>query len=136
MIKAVLFDLDGTLYDRDALAEQLFAAQYRVFERELSGVGRARFLRDVHAMDEQGHGDKDTGYARLVKEWGLDAVLATRLVEQFWSSYDGLCALPDDTRSTLEELRRRGLKLGVITNGQGVRQRRKLAALGLPLAGA
>jgi FMN phosphatase YigB (HAD superfamily) len=28
MIKAVLFDLDGTLYDRDRLAAELFAQQY------------------------------------------------------------------------------------------------------------
>lgn len=134
MIKAVLFDLDGTLYDRDELAARLFDDQYRAFEHELSGVGRERFLRDVHAMDEHGHGDKETGYVRLVCAWGLDAALATRLIDQFWSSYDGLCALPEDTRSTLEELRRRDLKLGVITNGQSVRQRCKIAALGLERA--
>jgi putative hydrolase of the HAD superfamily len=134
VIKAVLFDLDGTLYDRDALAERLFAAQYRAFERQLASIGRERFLRDVHAMDEHGHGDKETGYVKLVAAWGLDAALAIRLIDQFWSSYDGLCALPEDTRWTLEELRRRDLKLGVITNGQSVRQRRKLAALGLESA--
>jgi putative hydrolase of the HAD superfamily len=134
LIKAVLFDLDGTLYDRDALAARLFDAQYREFERELSSVGRERFLRDVHLMDEHGHGDKETGYSNLVRAWGLDARLATRLIDQFWSSYDGLCALPEDTRSTVAELRRRDLKLGVGTNGQGLRQRRKLAALGLERA--
>lgn len=131
MIKAVLFDLDGTLYDRDALARELFEGQYRVFAGELRGLSRERFLEDVHAMDEHGHGDKDSGYPRLVRAWGLDDALARRLIEHFWSSYDGLCVLPEDTRWTLEQLRSRQLKLGVITNGQSVLQRRKLAGLGL-----
>ena len=29
MLKAVLFDLDGTLFDRDAAVSELFAAQHR-----------------------------------------------------------------------------------------------------------
>lgn len=131
MIKAVLFDLDGTLYDRDAVAAVLFERQYAAFAHELEGVSRERFLHDVHAMDEHGHGDKDAGYPRLVRAWRLDAALAARLNEHFWASYDGLCTLSEDTARALRELRARRLTLGVITNGQGVRQRRKLAALGL-----
>jgi FMN phosphatase YigB (HAD superfamily) len=37
-IKAVLFDLDGTLYDRDRLAGELFELQYTLFAAELLGV--------------------------------------------------------------------------------------------------
>lgn len=131
MIKAVLFDLDGTLYDRDTVAEQIFALQYRAFAAELASVGRERFLRDVHAMDEHGHGDKDAGYRRLVEAWRLDAPLAERLNAHFWATYDGLCTLPDDTRVTLRELRRRGLVLGIVTNGESARQRKKIDTLGL-----
>jgi len=131
VIKAVLFDLDGTLYDRDAVAAVLFERQYAAFANDLDGVSRERFLRDVHAMDEHGHGNKDLGYPRLVREWGLEAALAARLNEHFWAQYDGLCTLADDTVRTLRALRERGKTLGVITNGQGARQRRKLTALGL-----
>jgi putative hydrolase of the HAD superfamily len=131
MIRAVLFDLDGTLYDRDALAEALFEQQYREFEADLCGISRERYFRDVHAMDEHGHGEKESGYRNLVRAWGLDDALTPRLIDHFWASYDRLCVLSDDTAHTLRELRARGLKLGVITNGQGIRQRRKLAALGI-----
>jgi putative hydrolase of the HAD superfamily len=131
VIKAVLFDLDGTLYDRDRLASTLFDDQYTVFAGELRGVSRERFLRDVHAMDNHGHGLKETGYPAVVRGWGLDAALAGRLFEHFWDNFDDHCRLDADTRDTLAELRKRGMKLGVVTNGPGVMQRRKLAVLGL-----
>jgi len=131
MIKAVAFDLDGTLYDRDALAEILFDRQHRTFAAELRGISRERFLRDVHEMDEHGHGDKESGYVRLVRQWQLDDSLAARLVEHFFATYTTLCVPSEHCANTLRELRERGLKLGVITNGPSSLQRRKLAALEL-----
>jgi len=131
MIKAVLFDLDGTLYDRDRLAQTLFEQQYREFAPDLAGMSRERFLRDVHEMDEHGHGEKEAGYLRLVRAWRLHDGLAPRLIEHFWATLDALCVPSWHTLDTLRELRERGLKLGVITNGEGARQRRKLASLGL-----
>jgi len=131
VIKAVLFDLDGTLYDRDALAEILFEQQYRTFAAELRGISRERFLRDVHEMDEHGHGEKEPGYVRLVREWQLDDALAPRLFEYFFATYGTLCVPNEDSATTLRALRERGLKLGVITNGPSALQRRKLAALAL-----
>jgi putative hydrolase of the HAD superfamily len=131
MLRAVLFDLDGTLYDRDRVAAALFEDQYHAFAAELRGVSRERFLRDVHEMDDHGYGAKETGYLNLVRRWRLDDALAGRLVAHFWGSYDGHCRPSDDTRGTLDALRARQLKLGVVTNGGGERQRRKIEALGL-----
>jgi putative hydrolase of the HAD superfamily len=131
MIKAVLFDLDGTLYDRDRLAAELFEQQYASFASELRGVSRERFMLDVLAMDAHGHGPKESGYAALGESWGLDAALTSRLLAHFFESYDRHCYLTDDVRRTLDDLRGRKFKLGVITNGGSAMQRRKLAALGI-----
>ncbi len=48
MIRAVLFDLDGTLYDRDGLAAALFEEQNDAFAADLRAV--ARDLADVLAI--------------------------------------------------------------------------------------
>jgi len=131
MIKAVFFDLDDTLYDRDALVQRLVAEQHASFEGELPGISRERFVSEVLAMDDHGDGDKAQGYQRLVAEWQLELDLANRLCRFFWSSYDQHCHLSPDTATTLRTLKAHGKRLGVITNGSTDRQRRKLAALGL-----
>lgn len=131
VIEAVLFDLDGTLYDRDRLATELFTEQYSSFARELPGISEERFMRDVLAMDEHGHGSKESGYPALTRAWGVDTALAGRLLSHFRETYHRHCHSGDDARATLAALRARRLKLGVITNGGSEMQRRKLAGLGL-----
>ena len=129
--EAVLFDLDGTLYDRDRLVAALVGDQYDAFSDELVGVTRERYVAAVLAMDAHGHGEKSAGYPRVVGDLGLEPPLADRLLEHFWAHYDDYCELSEDTRLTLQTLRSRGIKLGVVTNGGAERQRRKIAALGL-----
>ncbi len=131
MIKATLFDLDGTLYDRDDVVQRVVAGQHTHFEAELGGLTPERFIARVLEMDAHGYGDKALGFKTLVAEWRLAPDLAERLCNHFWSHYDAACQLPSDTALVLHTLRAHGMKLGVITNGGTERQRAKLVALGL-----
>lgn len=131
MIKAVFFDLDDTLYDREALVRELMADQHAAFAGELPGMSREHFVAQVLEMDDHGDGDKVEGYQRLVARWQLEPDLAGRLCSYFWSYYDQRCRLSPETATTLQALKARGKHRGVITNGGVDRQRRKLDALGL-----
>jgi putative hydrolase of the HAD superfamily len=132
----VLFDLDGTLFDHDgadrdaALVLRAFfasetteeeflqrwrAAQRRHYRRYLSGeiafsVQRRERIRETI---DGGLSDKDA-----------DALFAF-----YFDAYRRAWRLYDDVASCLHALA--GFKLGLITNGDGVVQRAKLATLGL-----
>jgi len=130
-IKAVLFDLDDTLYDRGELVRRVVIGQYDAFKHELCSVQKDDFVRRVLQLDDNGYADKRVLYETVVREYGLTPAQIERLVENFWTSYDDKCELPQDTRLTLQTLRQNRIKLGVITNGGTERQQRKLDSLGV-----
>ena len=130
-IKAVLFDLDDTLYDREELVRRVVVDQYDAFHDELRSVQKDDFVARVIQLDDHGYADKHALYAKVVGECGLTPSLVERLVEHFWTSYDHKCKLTDDISVTLQTLRQNGIKLGVITNGSTERQQRKLDVLGI-----
>lgn len=131
MIRAVFFDLDGTLYDRDSVMRTLVREQFGVFRESLGDIGESQFVQRILELDAHGHGDDPFLYERVVVEWGLDRELAGHLVGYFRDHYDRHCSLSDDASATLRALRARGKKLGVITNGGNVWQQRTLECLGL-----
>lgn len=126
---AYLFDLDGTLYDRDALLRRLLEKQYREFSAELDHIDSTDYVDHLIDLDAHGYHPKDQLYLEVARKWQLSAELRSRLLEHFWATYDSHCDLPDDTLTTIRALRDGGVRLGIVTNGQAVRQNAKIDAL-------
>ena len=75
---------------------------------------RSRFL----ALDQNGHVHKSIVYPAILAEFGGDAGAAAELLEDYrLRSCEHARGFPGMAR-TLQALRGKGLKLGIVTNGE------------------
>jgi putative hydrolase of the HAD superfamily len=87
---------------------------------------RSRFLE----LDRRGYAEKPHVFQALITEFAVSASVETWLADfqqRAWTS----CTLLPTAAAVLAELRVRGYKLGVITNGEEWSQMRKLRVTGL-----
>ena len=131
VIEAVLFDLDGTLFDRDATVAGILAWQVSEFAVAIRPERSADFARRVTTLDARGHRDKREVYEIVAAEFGLDASVRDRLVRSFWAEYPRHCRPGAGVSAKLLELRQRGKRLGIITNGGAAVQNAAIDALGI-----
>jgi putative hydrolase of the HAD superfamily len=131
MIRAVFFDLDGTLYDRDRAILQVAERQFDAFREELALISKRVFLEHLVALDGHGHNRTPRLHHVLAQTLGFSNDLADQLENYFRTHYAGFCTVTDDTRTTLETLKAQGVKLGIITNGPTQWQSHKVESMGI-----
>jgi putative hydrolase of the HAD superfamily len=112
-----LFDLDGTLFDRDGSIRPLLEHQYDCFSSELKPVARDVFVDRVIALDAHGYLEKSAVYSQIVADFGLRETLADSLAEHFRDYYTAFARPFAGVASTLRQLNGAGFKLGIVTNG-------------------
>ena len=126
MIKAVVFDLDDTLFPEREYVRSGFNAVSELLEKKY-GISNA--YEELHALfDESAKGVFDRFAARHSDK--LTAEAASELVDCYRNHTPKL-TLSDEVKSTLVSLREKGYKLGIITDGRPNGQRKKIDALGL-----
>jgi putative hydrolase of the HAD superfamily len=130
MIRAVLFDFDGTLYDRDLALRRMAEEQFARFRNELS-MDESTFVSRLLALDNHGHGRPKDMHHRLGEDLGFSHELADELEAFFRSNYPSHCHPPEDCIPLLKTLREGGIKLGIITNGPVSWQMRKIEKTGM-----
>ena len=135
VIRAVLFDLDDTLYDRFP-AIRTYARSY--FIRDF---GNRMEPLDVEMLAEMVVG-ADGGPQRTGKEamrelqrrlpWKPGQVPSWRQLLEHWLEFFPYCSQwTQEMEDVVTSLKQHGLKLAVVTNGPSLGQNRKIDALGI-----
>ncbi|WP_054842688.1 HAD family hydrolase [Vulcanisaeta distributa] len=122
--KAVLFDYDDTIMDvSDArnYARHVIAKELSLIT-DLSQEHILRIIKDVETwMESIGQFDRRVWFKEVAKALGIEIGIdeVNRLVRAYWDSWRLKSRLFPDVIPTLNELRRCGLKLGIVTNTDG-----------------
>jgi putative hydrolase of the HAD superfamily len=128
LIKAILFDLDDTLLDRTRSLAEFVKEQHRRYK--LDHVAYETYHRRFLELDERGYSAKPQLFQTLITEFAVPASVEALLADFEQGAWNS-CTLLPDAAAVLAELRARGYKLGVITNGEDWSQMRKLRVTGL-----
>lgn len=140
MLHAIVFDLDGTLYDYDPAHAAGFAAvtayaverfgltpeDFRALHREGDRVLRAHAGESVAAIHS-----RLLRYQLMCELLGQPITHAPRMAEAYWTAFLREVKPEPGTRETLLRLRKLGYRVGVGTNMTAGRQYEKLELLGL-----
>ncbi|WP_311082115.1 HAD family hydrolase [Paenibacillus polymyxa] len=127
-IEAIIFDLDNTLIHR----KQAFAAYTEHFiERFIVAeepAMRTAVVEQIRLADQDGYRDKKELYTELHTDLELkNPDTSVQEMLGFWyGEFHKFTVLMDGAKEVLSELRSRGLKLGIITNGSLRTQQAKI----------
>lgn len=131
MISAIIFDLDGTLMDRDKSLRLFLEDQYEYYHNYMLNVQQADFINYFIEYDDHGYAPTLEVYQRLFKELDISYVMPEDLLDDFNARFPQFAYGYDDTLDTLRRLQTRGYKLGIITNGETEHQTMLIDVLGL-----
>lgn len=140
MIKAVIFDLDDTLYNYIEFHEGAVLASYEK-ANELFGVDKSRFLeafeygktRAKIGMENVASGHNRILYYQLALEYlGINPIdYAIDLYEAYWGYILDRIELYPYVIPLFEELKNKGIKIGILSNLTTYIQHRKLRKLNI-----
>jgi len=129
VIKAALFDLDGTLLNRDESVKIFIEKQYdRLFHR-LNPISKERYISRFIQLDNRGYVWKDQVYQQLVDEFSIVTITWEELLQDYMNEFKNNCVGFPNLISMLEALKSDNLVLGIITNGYGQFQMDNVRAL-------
>lgn len=128
MIKAIIFDLDDTLYEERAFVESGFKAVSHYMKKQFGVDNRQFFNVLMDLLEKQGRG-RNFDIA-LINYNLYDKKLVPKLVEVYRSHKPSIKPYPE-VKNTLQALRNNKFLLGLITDGFETVQQNKVQSLGI-----
>ncbi len=126
MIRAIFFDLDGTLIDRDAAALRWWDDFVKKRKIGVPAKARARF----QELDDHGYRDRDEFAQQLVDAFPALRMTPAELVDEFLRGLP-FWVEPDEEVDAVVDALSRKYRIAVVTNGSVRTQMAKLASAGL-----
>jgi FMN phosphatase YigB (HAD superfamily) len=125
-LRGIVFDLDDTLIPtKQWIRERLLHALVAVVPQAQRALAEREALRVIE------EGPRDRLIDAVAGALGLPEAGRVRLLEVYRASWPSSCACYCDVKPALDALRRRGLRLGLLTDNPPETQRQKLQASGL-----
>ncbi|MFM2303399.1 MAG: hypothetical protein RLZZ135_808 [Cyanobacteriota bacterium] len=128
-MKAVFFDLDGTLLDRNASVERFISAQYNRLSDRFSHILKNDYIARFIELDCHGHVWKDKVYQALVTEFVIEGISWQALLVDYEMRFQFYCLPFQFLVEMLDDLKDKDYLLGIITNGRGQFQSRAIEGL-------
>lgn len=117
-IAAVLFDLDGTLLDRDSSLSIFVRDQYNRYP-ELQTVAEEIFVQRFIELDNHGYVWKDKVYQQLLHEFYIQNMDWGLLLNDYIKNFHKHCTGFPNLLKMLTALKEQDIKLALVSNGFG-----------------
>ena len=125
-----MFDLDGTLLNRDASVKQFIKLQYYRLHEWLGHIPKELYISRFTELDAKGNVWKDKVYQQLVQEFNIN-ITWQQLLQDYIDEFQNSCIPFANLFNMLESVKSRSCRLGIITNGRGLFQMKNMKALGI-----
>jgi putative hydrolase of the HAD superfamily len=129
-LRAVLFDLDGTLTDRSATLRAYVPRFVRDFGAHLRNMDLALIEGELARVDADGYNPRRATDLAELELW-TSSPGPTRLADHWREHYAACTRGRAGLHEVLEGLARAGLHIGLVTNGKSAVQQRKIEQLGV-----
>src|SRR5215217_2856461 len=95
-VRAVVFDLDGTLLDRRQSFERFVRDQWERFSLSRLAVDEDQYAHTLIVLDRDGYAPRDALFTGVVSQFGLPSDIAGYLLEDYRAGFPSACLLFPD----------------------------------------
>lgn len=129
-MKAVLFDLDGTLLNRELSLVNFIRWQVQgMLKSEV--INQNKFIERFIELDANGHVWKDKVYSTLIKEFSITGWSVSELLASYELCFCAFSVPIEGAIEAVNSIKSLGLKVALVSNGKSPFQERNFNALGI-----